>query len=480
VVDDVAKLVRGSGMSSVGSLPSLEQVERRRFELWLVSTVLIVGLTAALAILSLWSGSDVHALLSRPAVRYGASGLAVALCAYLVEKEIALRRVSRLLFDERLLTIALSNRLQEISTLLDAGRAVNSALDLEQVLDAILRGAVELLPAAAGSIMLLDTAEGAETLRVVATHGSAAPLGAVLPVGDGIAGHVARTREPLLIQGSASPSVFPGYQPRSDAATSALCIPLIERGELLGVLNVTAPEGREFSEYDLRAVSLFAEHAAAAIAKAHLYEAHRQQAAELAYQASHDPLTDLPNRTLLEQRVRGTLADGAPLALLFVDLDGFKDVNDTYGHQVGDRLLQAVAGRVRAAVSRDDLPARLGGDEFAIALHGVTDPEVATAVSRRLLAALDTPFTVDDLPLHISASIGVAVAGLHGSDFTVLLRSADRALYAAKDAGKNCSSLWDAQRRTPLISRAAGAAPHVPQPRAAAGTSTLQAAGGRT
>ena len=466
MTDDSAKLARQVGVSApqLDGLPSLEQVERRRFELWLVSTVLIVGLTAAGVVLSMWPGNDLHRLLSRPVVRYGSVSLAVVLCGYLIEKEIRLRRVARLLFDERMLTVALSNRLKEITALLDAGRAVNSALELNQVLSAILRGSMDLLPAISGSIMLVDGAE----LVVAAASGRDGALGRRMPMGDGIAGHVARTRQPMLINGEVSSSVFPGYVAREGAVPhSSMCTPLIERDELLGVLSVAADSGQEFSEYHLRAVSLFAEHAATAIAKARLYEAHRQHADELAYRAAHDSLTGLPNRTVLESRVRDDLAAGRQFSLLFIDLDGFKEVNDTFGHQTGDRLLQAASERIRAAVSSDDLPARLGGDEFAIALAGVNSTEVALHIAERVLTALAEPFSIDNHWLQISGSLGIAMSGVHGDDFTVLLRCADRALYAAKGAGKNCSAVLDGVTYEPLVVSAVAGMPAMPAQRPA-------------
>ncbi|MCW2570025.1 MAG: histidine kinase,histidine kinase, partial [Frankiales bacterium] len=144
---DLYRAARVSGIRG-DVLPSLEQVEKRRVELWLMSTVLLVGLTVSLGLLSMWSPAELHRLLIRPGVRYGLVGLAIALSGYSIEKELNLRRVSRLLFDERLLTTALSNRLHEITALLDAGRAVNSTLELDRVLASILAGATDLMPAA--------------------------------------------------------------------------------------------------------------------------------------------------------------------------------------------------------------------------------------------------------------------------------------------------------------------------------------------
>ena len=419
-----------SGMRT-GTLPSLEQVERRRFELWLMSTLLLIGVTGAMVALTMWSPEEMHSTLRHPVARFAMLAMPVALSGYSVEKERSLRRVSSLLIDERMLTTALTNRLHEISALLDAGRAVNSTLELDRVLASILSGATDLLPASSGSVMLVDNGD----LVVAATAGNEEALGHRMPIGDGIAGHVARTCEPMLIDGRASSSVFPGHVRHASAdVRSALCVPLLERGEVLGVLNLSAPVEGDFSEYDLRAVSLFAEHAAAAISKARLYERSQRQAEELAYAASHDALTGLANRAALDAR---NLATGGGEALLFLDLDGFKAVNDELGHAAGDAVLVAVAGRLRACVGGADMVARFGGDEFAILLEGVLDEASAGAVADRVLTALHQPISVLGHRVAVGASIGIALP-CDGLDGNSLLRRADRALYAAKDAGKGC------------------------------------------
>ena len=429
---EILRMARISGIRG-SKLPSLEQVEHRRFELWLMSTVLLLGLTGGLVLLTLWSSEEMHKLLVRPAVRFGVVGLAIAFSAYLVEKERNLRRVSALLFDERLLTTALSNRLHEISTLLDAGRAVNSTLELDRVLSSILVGATDLMPATSGSVMLLD----GDMLIVAAAAGDSTALGHRAAVGDGIAGHVARTLEPLLINGRVTSSVFPGMADRANEVRSALSVPLIERGELLGVLNLSAPGEGAFTEYDLRAVSLFAEQAATAIGKARLYETAQLQAQELEYAATHDSLTGLGNRAALTARADSARGKDA---LLFLDLDGFKAVNDGLGHAAGDEVLIVVADRIAGCVPSRDLVVRYGGDEFALLLDGVRDAETATSVAERVMCAIAEPIALHDRVVCITGSIGIALPRTT-TPLSALLDEADRALYAAKAAGKACLRL---------------------------------------
>ncbi len=152
-------------------------------------------------------------------------------------------------------------------------------------------------------------------------------------------------------------------------------------------------------------------------------------------QALHDTLTGLPNRALMRERVQRALhrtgPSGEPLAVMFIDLDHFKEINDTLGHHVGDRLLTAVAGRLAGVVRHEDTVARLGGDEFAILTVGLGRREIE-AMAERLTQSLDQPFTLDGVRLDAGASIGIALAPEHGDNVDVLLQRADVALYAAK------------------------------------------------
>lgn len=157
---------------------------------------------------------------------------------------------------------------------------------------------------------------------------------------------------------------------------------------------------------------------------------------QLEYQALYDTLTALPNRTLLLDRLRQALLTAAQqpagVGFFLLDLDRFKDVNDTFGHFAGDELLRQVAARLRAAVRETDMVARLGGDEFAVIVPSVGDAAAAIAVAQRIHAALEPPFEVEGAALTARASIGIALAPEHGADADTLMRHADVAMYAAK------------------------------------------------
>jgi diguanylate cyclase (GGDEF)-like protein/PAS domain S-box-containing protein len=163
--------------------------------------------------------------------------------------------------------------------------------------------------------------------------------------------------------------------------------------------------------------------------------AERASAERLAFLAHHDPLTGLFNRAALEPQLR-TSDPAGPVAVLMIDLDGFKAVNDSLGHAAGDALLTVVADRLRDGVRTGDLVARLGGDEFVVVLLGA-DEATARAIAGRLVDALAAPVVVDGQQALVGASIGVALSELPGTQLDKLLRDADAALYGVKAAGKN-------------------------------------------
>ena len=156
---------------------------------------------------------------------------------------------------------------------------------------------------------------------------------------------------------------------------------------------------------------------------------------ELERQALHDPLTSLPNRSLfldrVEQGLRTARRIATPLALLVMDLDRFKEINDTFGHHAGDLLINEVAGRIRSDLRETDTVARLGGDEFGIFLPGA-DQDGAWRVAQKIITALQRPFEVEGDAHELSVSIGIAISPQHGEDVETLLRRADIAMYAAK------------------------------------------------
>ena len=162
----------------------------------------------------------------------------------------------------------------------------------------------------------------------------------------------------------------------------------------------------------------------------------RRAERELEHRASHDPLTGLPNRHRLQAELQSAIAHAAQtgdgLAVLYLDLDGFKEINDRGGHDAGDRLLREVAQRLQQGLRQGDLVARVGGDEFVVLLPGCRDAEAARTIADSLRARLSPPYTLPDGSVRLDASVGIACFPADGSDPDVLLAHADRAMYAAK------------------------------------------------
>ena len=162
----------------------------------------------------------------------------------------------------------------------------------------------------------------------------------------------------------------------------------------------------------------------------------RRTEARIRHMAHHDALTDLPNRTLLCERLEEALKTGKPVAAIWLDLDRFKEVNDTLGHAIGDGLLKAVAARLKNCVRDGDTVARLGGDEFAVVQSGDEQPLDATTLASRIIETLSEPYRVGDHQIIVGASVGIAVSPHDGLNAVDLLRSADLALYRAKTDGR--------------------------------------------
>ena len=168
----------------------------------------------------------------------------------------------------------------------------------------------------------------------------------------------------------------------------------------------------------------------------------RRAQAQLSYLALRDPLTELPNRALFFDRLRQALVaarrHGSAFAVLVSDLDGFKLINDRYGHETGDALLQVAAKRLRAATREGDTMARIGGDEFSALLARASTPEDAAIVARRMVQALDQPIVIAGQSCQVGISIGITLYPAGGKDMDVLVAHADGAMYAAKRAGGRC------------------------------------------
>jgi len=209
-----------------------------------------------------------------------------------------------------------------------------------------------------------------------------------------------------------------------------LGVPLNSQNGTIGALIVkSVPGGERYTEQDKELLQYVCEQVATAIERKQLH-------ARLQRMAQYDQLTQLPNRELLRERLNVALTSAREacgrMALLYVDLDRFKQVNDTHGHAVGDMLLQTVANRLKGCVRETDTVARIGGDEFVVLLHSIHAPGDADCVAGKIRQVLSAPLRLDGHSLHIEPSIGVAQYPEHGTEEKQLFRHADEAMYTAK------------------------------------------------
>ena len=224
----------------------------------------------------------------------------------------------------------------------------------------------------------------------------------------------------------------------------------IERDGYLSVLAVTAQQDHKLRALQCGAKDFVSKpyNMAEVLMRVHnllevrlLHEAARSHGEMLEALALHDQLTGLANRRLLADRMSMAMAHArrnkTAMALVYLDLDGFKQINDTLGHGAGDTLLQLVAKRLVETVREEDTVARMGGDEFILVLWHIGEPNYADTVARKVIEALSKPFDIEGHSVSITTSAGVAIYPFHGEDVDLLTKSADRALYSAKRAGKN-------------------------------------------
>ncbi len=325
----------------------------------------------------------------------------------------------------------LEQRILHLNALYQISQLSSRHEDLEGVLRTMLEVAQTLIPLGQIAILLLDNDR--ETLCVRVSQGYAEGVeGLVIPLGKGVTGRAAQTGETIVVNDLAAEQ---DYIPGVSGARSEIAVPLIVEGRVIGVLNSEALDANAYSPDQVRMLSLIAQQAAVVLRTAQLH-------AETWRLSITDPLTGVFNRREYVRRLEDHLLQanryGESLAVVFLDLDHFKSVNDRYGHDAGDVALQRVAGALRGAIRESDTVARIGGEEFAVLLHRA-DVELASVAAERLRAAIEETHLdlVGDSVVHVTVSGGIAVYPDDGLDAKTLLRRADAALYAAKSGGRN-------------------------------------------
>lgn len=222
---------------------------------------------------------------------------------------------------------------------------------------------------------------------------------------------------------------------------SSIALPLIAGDRALGALTIYSGEADSFSEDEVKLLQELATDLAFGISTLRMRTAREAAEEKLAFLAHHDPLTHLPNRVLLRDRFDRAVAiaarDRKPVAMLVLDLDNFKRINDALGHKVGDELLLRVVERLQACVGDHGTISRQGGDEFVILIGSIKDSTEASRIAQSILDSISEPFDIDTHSLTTSFSIGISMYPNDGNDFDTLLRNADMALFHAKDNGRD-------------------------------------------
>jgi diguanylate cyclase (GGDEF)-like protein/PAS domain S-box-containing protein len=238
---------------------------------------------------------------------------------------------------------------------------------------------------------------------------------------------------------------------------SVAALPLQDIHGLRSALVISSNEPERFVSDELALMRELVDDLSFGLRTLHTRREHRAAEQQLAFLARHDPLTRLPNRLLLRERFEQALARAREqrerVAMLFADLDSFKEINDSLGHESGDKLLLAVAERLRHCLGPHDIVSREGGDEFLLLLTGFTDQSVVADVAKRILDALEAPFYIGENALHTTASIGVSFFPDDGEDFEELRRNSDTALFRAKDSGRNTFHFFDPQMNVDALER---------------------------
>ena len=308
--------------------------------------------------------------------------------------------------------------------------AVHLAEDLMALFERIHAAVSDLLPADNFSVVLYDASKDELSFPYYIDCFGEVPPPQPLSA-DTLSAEVVRSGQPLLL----SPDNADRLQAETGPIPAGysrnwLGVPLIADGQPVGALVVQSYDGNHrYNERDKELLQVVSSQVAAAVDR-------KQTHAQLRYMAEHDQLTQLPNRALFIDRLRASLAcaqrDCLQVAVLYLDIDLFKQVNDSYGHTTGDHLLREVGRRLQRCVRETDTVGRLGGDEFAVVLANIHRVEDVSKVADKILVTLSEPYMLGEQILKITPSVGIALYPDHGEDETQLVCHADDAMYAAK------------------------------------------------
>lgn len=329
--------------------------------------------------------------------------------------------------------------------------------ELNDILTEIVLFLQQHAPHARGAILLLNEAQTHFSYVIAPSiqQSAAAIAGMPVALGNGCCSETVLSRCPVIIENFAENPTMAGLLQRTGplAFASSGAWPIMgKRGQILAALSLLYSETHIPDATDMQLVGISTDLAGIAIES-------RKAEERILHLAHYDELTDLPNRFLFIQHLDKALAHAerkkSKIAVLFLDLDRFKNINDTFGHEAGDRVLRASAARMRQSLREQDTIARVGGDEFLALVDDYRDPRKLGEIAQRLLTEAAMPFDINDQEYQLSVSIGIATYPDDGLDAQTLLKNADIAMYRAKTTGKNHYQFYSAEMNTYGVERAA-------------------------
>jgi diguanylate cyclase (GGDEF)-like protein len=326
---------------------------------------------------------------------------------------------------------------KRLAILTDIVKTANSILEPRKVIELIMAKVQQLIPSEAWSMLMVDEERRELTFELALGEKAKDVSSFRVRIGEGIAGWVAETGKPTIVNDVSRDPRFSGkFDSKTQFRTrSILCAPLISRGRTIGVVEIINRRGGRFTQADLEMLLTLVEPCAIAIENAVLFQKTEQLTIT-------DDLTRLFNSRYLNvyigREIKRCRRHGIPLSVIFLDLDGFKHINDQFGHLAGSRTLAEVGGILSQAVRESDILARYGGDEFVVVLPE-TPPSGAMVIAERIRRAIEMHCFLEaqGLQARISASFGIASYPDHALTPEGLIQKADQAMYRVKERNKN-------------------------------------------
>jgi len=301
-------------------------------------------------------------------------------------------------------------------------------LGLADIMDFVVAQTPSLIGADGAAVEL---AEGDDMVYRAAAGMAKGQIGLRLKIDGSLSGLCVRSGEILDCPDSETDSRVDREACRLVGLRSMLVVPLQHKGATVGVLKAMAVQANKFSPGDVSLLGMLSDVIGAA-----MYNSVHYDLNELFHKATHDSMTGLANRALFMDRLRNRTAcnerEHRPVGVLVIDMDGLKQINDTYGHRIGDAVIIEFASRIKDGTRSSDTVARLGGDEFGVLLTPIQSPDDVDKAIGRIDREIRAPFAFEDNEYELRASIGAAVSGVDGCDMEQLLEVADRRMYLVK------------------------------------------------